>query len=174
MNYSPLLLLLLLMASAVTAQTASEQRYRALQNKLASGWNTWNTRSVLSYVLLPQGLAVNIGVKSNGITTHRYVHEAYISTKELRPETVVAGYHAYDGSYTECSITWEGTQFRVESAHDGTGLVLLITPLKLPLRHPSLLVEVGMLWNQPGSVIEQKNSLLAQVGSLAPDYDIGL
>ena len=119
---------------------------------------------MLSHVLLPQGLAVNIGVKSNGITLHRYLHEAYISTKEPRPETVVAGYHAYDGSYTECTITWEGTQFRVESAHDGTGLVLLITPLKLPARPPSLVVEVGMLWNRPGSVTEQKNGLLAQIG----------
>ncbi|WP_345248166.1 MGH1-like glycoside hydrolase domain-containing protein [Nibrella saemangeumensis] len=116
-------------------------------------------------MLLPQGLAVNIGVKSNGITGHRFLQEAYLSPKEPRSETVVAGYHAYDGRYTECTVTWEGTQFRVESAHDGTGLVVLITPLKLPARPPSLIVEAGMLWNRPGSVSAQKNGLLAQAGT---------
>ncbi|MDB5241751.1 MAG: hypothetical protein JWP57_2376 [Spirosoma sp.] len=166
MNHRPLLsVVLLLITYAVKAQTTTpEQKYRELQAKLASGWNTWNTRSVLSHVLLPHGLGVNIGLKSNELTNHRYLQEAYISPKEPRSETVVAGYHAYDGSYTECTVTWEGTQFRVESAHDGTGLVLLITPLKLPARHPSLVVEAGMLWNRTGTVTEQKNGLLAQVG----------
>ena len=167
MNYLPVLfLLLVLRVQEVRAQTASsEQTYRQLQTKLASGWNTWNTRSVLSHVLLPQGLSVSIGVKSNGITNHRYLQEAYISPKEPRSETVVAGYHAYDGSYTECTVTWEGAQFRVESAHDGAGLVLLITPLKLPARPPSLVVEAVMLWNRLGAVTEQKNGLLAQISN---------
>ncbi|WP_460913071.1 MGH1-like glycoside hydrolase domain-containing protein [Spirosoma areae] len=167
MIHLPILFLLLLPGNhQVRSQPATaEQTYRQLQTKLASGWNTWNTRSVLSHVLLPQGLAVNIGLKSNGITNHRYLHEAYISPKEPRSETVVAGYHAYDGSYTECTVIWEGTKFRIESAHDGTGLVLLITPLKLPVRPPSLVIETALLWNRPGSVTEQKSGLLAQVGS---------
>ncbi|MVM39633.1 hypothetical protein GO730_21850 [Spirosoma sp. HMF3257] len=169
MNYFYLLLMLLfIQVNPAGAQTAaSEQRYRQLQYKLASGWNTWNTRSVLSHVLLPQGLAVNIGLNSNDLTINRYLHEAYLSSKELRPETVTAGYHAYDGSYTECTVNWEGTQVRVESAHDGEDLVILMTPLKLPVRPPSVVVEAGLLWNRPGSVTSQRNGLLAQVGNTA-------
>ena len=34
--------------------------YEALQKRLAQGWNTWNTRSVLSHVLLPEGFALNL------------------------------------------------------------------------------------------------------------------
>lgn len=166
MNYYFLVLFLFFSIYEGNAQIATpEQEYGQLQVKLSSGWNTWNTQSVLSHVLLPQGLAVNIGLKSNGITHNRYLHEAYISPKQPRAETVVAGYHAYNGSYTECTVTWEGTKFRVESAHDETGLVLLITPLKLPVRPPSLFIEVSMLWNRPGSVIEYEGGLLAQVGS---------
>ena len=37
--------------------------YAAIRKHLASGWNTWNTRSVLSHVLLPQGFALNLGIK---------------------------------------------------------------------------------------------------------------
>ncbi|MEO6288201.1 MAG: trehalase family glycosidase [Dyadobacter sp.] len=164
MNYL-LVLFLFLCTYAGKAQTATpEQKYRKLQSRLSSGWNTWNTRSVLSHVLLPQGLAVNIGLESNGLTGNRYLHEAYISPKEVRPETVLAGYHAYDGSYTELTVTWEKIQFRVESAHDGAGLVLLITPLTLPVRPPSLIVEAGMLWNYPGNVTKQDSGLLASIG----------
>jgi putative isomerase len=37
--------------------------YQSLQRRLASGWNTWNTRSVLSHVRLPDGAAINLGIK---------------------------------------------------------------------------------------------------------------
>ena len=37
--------------------------YAELKSQLARGWNTWNTRSVLSHVLLPEGFAVNLGFK---------------------------------------------------------------------------------------------------------------
>ena len=32
----------------------------ALNNKLAQGWNTWNTRSVLSHVTTPENFAINL------------------------------------------------------------------------------------------------------------------
>ncbi len=32
--------------------------YNQLRAELARGWNTWITRSVLSHVLLPDGLAI--------------------------------------------------------------------------------------------------------------------
>jgi hypothetical protein len=34
-----------------------EKRYEQLQRNLASGWNTWDTYSVLNHVWLPDGLA---------------------------------------------------------------------------------------------------------------------
>ncbi len=37
--------------------------YEALKKSLAVGWNTWNTRSVLSHVLLPEAFALNLGIK---------------------------------------------------------------------------------------------------------------
>jgi|GEM_PF-5549338 len=39
--------------------------YAALQRRLARGWNTWNTRSVLSHVLLPAGFVLNLGIKEH-------------------------------------------------------------------------------------------------------------
>ena len=96
--------------------------YEALQKRLAQGWNTWNTRSVLSHVLLPQGFALNLGLRE--YTGRQYLKEAligrqdelYKAFKKLyeltgeerywwqmrsgREEQIHPGPHAYDGSYT--------------------------------------------------------------------------
>ena len=36
-----------------------EQHKKALMN----GWQTWNSRSVLSHVMMPEGLGINLGLK---------------------------------------------------------------------------------------------------------------
>ena len=42
---------------------AAVSEYRSIQEQLARGWNTWDTRDVLRYVLLPEGLAVDLAIK---------------------------------------------------------------------------------------------------------------
>ncbi len=151
----------MLFALSLTAQS----QYSQLQQKLSAGWNTWNTRSVLAYVKLPESLSVNIGLKSNAIMGNRYLQECYLSEKEPRPEQVEAGYHAYDGSYTECTVSWEGSVVKVESAHDGDGLVLLVTPLKTSTINQHIIVEVGMLWNRPGTIQHTGETIQAKCGA---------
>ncbi len=38
-------------------------KYLEFRKNLVSGWNTWNTKSLLSRVLLPEGLAINISIR---------------------------------------------------------------------------------------------------------------
>lgn len=164
--------------SLLNLSAFAQSDYQQLQKNLSSGWNTWNTRSVLSYVKLPQGLAVNIGLKSNSITGNRYLQESYLSEKDPRPESVEAGYHAYNGSYTECTVSWEGSTVKVESAHDGDDLVLLVTPLKMPAIKHHIVVEVGLLWNKPGTLQHKGNTIEAMsaeklwtIAATAPPID---
>lgn len=49
--------------------------YEQLGRRLARGWNTWNTRSVLSHGVLPGGVALNLGIKEWHKVGH--VHENY-------------------------------------------------------------------------------------------------
>jgi hypothetical protein len=57
---------------AATATAAPGQRvlrtpeYRELQKRVAHGWNTWNTTSVLSHAHLPEGFAITLGLKNSG------------------------------------------------------------------------------------------------------------
>ena len=64
--------------------------YRELQSRLARGWNTWNTRSLLCWVKLPSAIALNLGVKSYCGGEH--VREFFVGQQDIR----LAG-HAYDG-----------------------------------------------------------------------------
>ena len=40
-------------------------QYEEVQKRLARGWNTWDVHSVATQVLLPEGLAIHVGMKHN-------------------------------------------------------------------------------------------------------------
>jgi putative isomerase len=126
-------------------------RYDDLKRRLAQGWNTWNTRSVLSHVLLPEGFALNLGFRE--YVGRRNLKEALIGRRGAEDEQIHPGPHAYDGSYSELTLSWQGNQFLVQSARTGEDLVLLVTPLAIhpdARRSPLLVVESGILWNRSG------------------------
>src|SRR4051812_31963118 len=83
--------------------------YDALKKRLASGWNTWNTRSVLSHVLLPEAFSLNVCFKT--YSDGNYLREALVGREEIYP-----GPHAYDGSYSELRMVWNGLEVIVQSA----------------------------------------------------------
>ncbi len=137
---------------------SSEQEYQALQTRLGRGWNTWNTRSVLSHVLLPQGFALNLCLKE--YTRGHYLKEALIGRQGAEEERILPGAHAYDAAYTDLSLAWRGIELRVQSALAGEDLVLLVTPRKLPYTPPTLVVESGLLWNRPGMAAREGEALI--------------
>ena len=138
-------------------------QYMEMQSRLASGWNTWNPTSVMSHVLLPEGLNLQICVKNTFICPNQYLKDAYISSKTERPEKITPGFHAYDGSYTELDVEFEGSKFKVESATDGEDILLKITTSQLPWKTPHLVLECGMLWNRKGDFTIENNQILAQL-----------
>jgi putative isomerase len=127
--------------------------YESMQKELAKGWNTWNTRSVLSHVLLPEGFALNLGLRD--YVRGRQLKEALIGRRNPEDEKIYAGPHTYDGRYSELTLKWLGNEIFVQSATIGEDLVLLITPLSKSsrdVRSPLLIVEGGILWNRPGYI----------------------
>jgi hypothetical protein len=100
--------------------------YDALKQRIARGWNTWNTRSVLSHVLLPEGIAINLGLKEYRERT--YLSETLIGRRGQGVEVVTPGVRSYDGRYTDVTVQWKGITVRVQSATDEDDLLLLITP----------------------------------------------
>ncbi len=134
--------------------------YDALKRRLAQGWNTWNTRSVLSHVLLPEGLALSLGLKEYRQGQH--LREALIGRLGEDDERIHPGPHAYDGSYTELNLKWRDIELVVQSALEGDDLVLLVTPAANQRKPATLIVEAGLLWNRPGHVALEEGAIVAR------------
>jgi hypothetical protein len=126
--------------------------YDAVQRRLASGWNTYENDSVLSHVLMPEGLAIRLGLEKGG----EVLSEALIGREEIIP-----GARTWNGETTELDLTWNGVSIKVQSAASDDGLVLLVTPEK-GCSNAFLTVESKMLWDRPGR-IERRDSTLNAV-----------
>jgi hypothetical protein len=137
-----------------------ESKYRDVQTFLKNGWGTFNHKSVLSHVLLPEGFAMNIGIKLHQNNADNYLKEAFISSRRNRPEKITPGNKAYDGSYSDLTVEWNGVKFRIESAtNEVQDLVLLVTPIQIPENTPSVVLETGMLWNRQGIIELEENTI---------------
>jgi putative isomerase len=150
-------------------RTLRTPEYRALQQKLCRGWNTWSASSVLAHVYLPDGFALNLGFKSAGMG-HAYQNtffEANATARRL--EKIRLGPHADDGSYTDLTIEWNtgGVSSKnvahIESATDnGEEYILIDVEKRAALRAEHLIVETGYYWNRPGTVRRDGSALKAQ------------
>ena len=159
------LILFFMSGSSINAQNRSAnndytgKELRELNNHLCKGWNTWNTRSVMSHVLLPEGFAINLALKDQ---SGNILEEALIGRDNYgSKERVIAGPHAYDGSYTELEVEWHNIHLRVQSACVNNELYLLISPLK-KAPGDSLLIAPRMLWDKKAEIKIDQNSITAQ------------
>jgi Mannosylglycerate hydrolase MGH1-like glycoside hydrolase domain len=143
-----------------SAMPAASPRYQQLQQKLSAGWNTWDVHSVTTQVLLPQGLAIHLGLKHNAtLYQEAYLTNTLIGNQTKGAEQVFPGPHAWDGAYTDLRLSWRGHELRLQTAHNGADLVMLATPL--PSAHPTsalpptIVFQVDYLWSQPGIVVKR-------------------
>lgn len=159
-----LCILLTFWLQAQQRQSANQAgSYQALNNKLIRGWNTWDVRSVLSHVSLPDGFGLSLQLFSK--SANDTLKEAYIASEDFgKKEHVVPVHHAYDGSYTELVVEWKTIKVRVQSAVKNGQLYLLITPDRYEAGD-SLLIVPRMFWNKQGNITVTGNHILANTSS---------
>jgi neutral trehalase len=150
-----LFILFFILCDLVNAQNQLSQKEtstkeaKTMSKKLIQGWNTWNTRSVLSQVLLPESFSINLAIKDRlgNILEETLIGRDHYGSKER----VIPGPHAYDGSYTELEFEWHNIKLRVQSASVNNELYLLVSPLNLA-QGDSLIITPRMLWNRKGEI----------------------
>lgn len=167
----PVAICLSLAKSATCAQTGQPPvrpaHYARVQERLQKDWNTWNTDTVSSEVLLPEGLEIRLGIKQNSaLNSTAFLPTALIGRQGRNDEQVLPGPHSYDGSYSELTLAWRGIRVRLQSAHVDADVVMLATPLSTP--RPSGLANTavfsaGLLWNQPGNVAREAHRIVASM-----------
>jgi hypothetical protein len=146
----------------VAAPAAWSEAYRAVQERLTRGWNTWDSPSVLRHVRLPEGFAIDLAFKQHAWIEERYLRTALIGRTAPDAERVRPGPHALDGSYTALDLAWQQLDARVESGHDGDDLVVLITPRAASNPPVSLVVHSAMLWNRDAALARDAEGLRAE------------
>lgn len=142
--------------------------YRELKKNYINGWHTWNVRSVLSYVHMPEGFALNVAFKE--YREGHYLKETLVGrfTNEYGrepAETAFPGTHSFDESYTEMTVKWCDMEIRIESTVEKDELLLLITPVKKQVRPAMLVLEGGFLWGRPGYIQVCENTLISHCPS---------
>ena len=146
--------------------TQGSPQYQQLQKRLASGWNTWDVHSVTTQVLLPDGLAIHVGLKHNSTEFQdAFLGDALIGRLTPGAEQVFPGPHSWEGSYTDLRLSWKGHILRLQTAHDGSNLVILATPLPsqtLSAVPGTIVFSVNYLWNRPGTAIKQSSRIEAR------------
>jgi putative isomerase len=149
---------------------------------LARGWNTWDTRSVLHHVLLPEGLCLALGFAAPDKLV--WLNDAFVGRKEMgrTPGTkltstdkplplgntieVRPGAHSYDGTYTQLEVNLRGARYRIETAAQGGDWVALVTPLQDDPWPRVLTVHASFLWNRSGYAQRRdEHRLTAHTGS---------
>ena len=154
----PLLLLLAFCAPGLYAQVRERSKdYDAVQKRLAKGWNTWDVHSVTTQVLLPEGLAIRVGVQyRTTLDGEGLLGDVLIAGGPGRnTEQVFPGPHAWNGSYTDVRVRWRELDLRIQSAHAGEDLVMLVTPTaenKPGHLTAAVVFSAAYLWNKPGTV----------------------
>jgi len=132
----------------------------SLQKKLARGWNTWYTDSVLTPVLLPDGLAIHLWLKES--QSSEILKQALIGREDFASqEQVIPGPRSYDGSYTELELKWKNIHLRVQSSASDDNLYLLVTPLQAS-RKDLLIIAPKMLWGRKGDLTVNQNKITAE------------
>jgi hypothetical protein len=108
---------------------------------------------------------------STSLNDDRFLGDALIGRMDQGAEVVTPGPHSWDGSYTDLRIDWKGESWRIQSAHNGNDLVLLVSPLgstaakRIP---PTVVFSVNFLWNHPGfamSSVVDFDEILADFGN---------
>ena len=112
---------------------------RALYDKLARGWNTWDVQSVAAHVLLPDRLRLHVSFVVPRLSGY--------TGNSLWAQVENFGEHADDGRYTSVDIKYLGNVWRIESAARGAALALRVTPLRLnPRADAYIALEVSEIW----------------------------
>ncbi len=154
------------MSATITASTDAAARYAQVQQRLSRGWNTFNNYSILSHVLLPAGLSINLGVKE--YRDGQFLAGALIGRQDKDEEVVRPGPRTCDGRYTHLDLTWRGITLTVETAStENDDFVVFITPAPLADHQriaPTLILQAGMMWGRNGLVHQGKTELIADLG----------
>lgn len=141
--------------------------YAELTQKLKKGWNTWDTRNVLTQAYLPDGFALTIEPRVG----HKTIVGSNIGVIDRAGTEIIPGGHNYDGSYTDLTLKIGSKKIRVQTVAEDKDIVILITNDR-PDDSTAVSIVANMKWGKPGNVILQSDFIEAIAGGI--DWTVNL
>jgi len=148
-----IVLFLVALTSCSTPETGKSPSEMALANKesILSGWNTWDNRSILHHILLPEEIGLMMRLKEGN--EGEVLGLAFTGNRVPGTEKVMPIAHTPDGSFTDFTLEWRNIQLRVQSVSQGKDLQIRVTRLNPEdYNNDLLLVRNEFIYNNRGEV----------------------
>ena len=137
--------------------------YETLKKQTNTGWNTWNTSNVLSYVHLPEGFCINLCIKD--YCEPKMLRESLIGRQGGGDEKIFPGARSYDGLYTQLNLKYYDLELDVQTTVINDEQIVLLTPIKTGLKTPTLVIEGCLLWGKDGTVSKKDGIVSGEFSS---------
>ena len=165
-KFAILTLMVCVLSACNNQKTKTVKDKSSLQESILPGWNTWNNPNLLSFVKMPEGLSLRVTYRKKKGGPY-WVDQAYVTGPQINfQEKITPIAHAYDGSYIELNLEWQGMKTKIKTARDGDDIFILVTPDTVPENPHFLVLEAGILWNlSEGKVTNRKDFMEAELNS---------
>jgi len=127
--------------------------YEELKRRTNRGWNTWNTRNILSYSHLPEGFTISLCIKE--FSRANMLRESLVGRYENDNETIFPDARSYDGSCTRLNLKYADLELDVRTTVFEDEQYIIVTPLKTGRRVPAMSIEACLLWEKEGSLFRE-------------------
>ncbi len=160
------LLLLVLITVSCTRDTSvanPEEQARQINETILKGWNTWDNRSILTQVLLPEELALVLKLKDGA--SGNILPMAFTGNSVPGSEKVRTIAHTPDGSYTDFILTWKTIHIRVQSVSEYKNLYLKVSQLdENATDTDELMISNDFFYNKRGRISIKNNQIITETG----------
>ena len=136
--------------------------YEQLKRQTNVGWNTWNTKNVLSYSHLPEGFTINLCIKE--FSCEAPLRESLVGRFGENEEVIFPGARTYDGRCSQLNLKFRALDLDVRTVVADDEQYVIVTPLKIGYRTPVLIIEACLLWGKDGSLGKCGNRIFGDCG----------
>ena len=143
--------------------------YKKLSESITKGWNTWDNNSIMTQVLLPEGLAFQMMIRDT--VNNDTLILAFTGNRVKGSEKVRTLAHTPDGSYTDFTMTWRDFGLRIQTAtRQHNDLYILVTPDQHYQNPGYLAVQGKMIYGDEGTIRESDRKIEVEL----PDQSLTL
>ena len=143
---------------SIKNENVKHEPYQEVKNNILSGWGTFNTQSVLSYVHMPEAFEIDLDFKFQRKAFAGYLSNSHFwEGEEWKDSRIRPLAHDIEGNYTKMAVDWQDVHVIVETAVHNDDFFLWVYPAEEQKYPTNMVVKSGILWNKAGILKKEEN-----------------